>query len=119
MAEQKNNVLGNKGESIAIETLRAKGYKIVHVNWRYGKNEIDIIAEIENTTVFVEVKSRLTDNAGHPEQAVGKSKMASIKKVALEYIETNIVDKIRFDIIAITFWPDAPMELIHFEDAFF
>jgi putative endonuclease len=119
MSTQKNNELGKEGEEMAMQHLRSKGYKILHCNWRFHKNEIDIIAQLDNKTVFVEVKARTTDNHGHPEQFVTKSKQKEIKKVAAEYMFQNDTDLIQFDVIAITYWPGADTELVHFEDAFF
>jgi putative endonuclease len=118
MSTQKNIEVGKAGEELALAFLRSKGYKILHCNWRFKKNEIDIIALQDITTVFVEVKARTTDNKGNPEQFVTPAKQAEIKKVAREYILDNETDKLRFDVIAITYWPDAEPELVHFEDAF-
>jgi putative endonuclease len=119
MSTQKNNEKGKAAEELAIKYLKNKQYTIKHINWRAGHNEIDIIAEKEDITVFVEVKSKFTDLTGWPEQAVGKAKIKQIQKAAQEYLNTFDPDKIRFDVIAITYWPDMPIEIMHFEDAFF
>jgi putative endonuclease len=116
---QKNNDVGKAGEALAIAFLRKKGYKILHCNWRAGHNELDIIAQEDITTIFVEVKTRTTDNAGNPEQGVTKTKQNEIKKATAIYMLDNETDKIRFDVIAVTFWPGADTEIMHFEDAFF
>ena len=116
---QTNLEVGKLGEELAIKELKAKGYKIIKCNWRAGKNEIDIIALLNNITIFVEVKSRNTDNKGHPEHFVTKAKQTEIKKAAQVYLNTHETDLIRFDVIAITFWQNADTEIIHFEDAFF
>ena len=118
MSTQKNIEVGKAGEEMAIAYLRSKGYKILHCNWRFKKNEIDIIVQQNDTTAFVEVKARTTDNKGNPEQFVTPAKQAEIKKAANQYIYDNETNKVRFDVIAITYWPDAETELIHFEDAF-
>jgi putative endonuclease len=115
---QKNIEVGKAGEEMAIAFLRKKGYKILHCNWRYKKNEIDIIALDLVTTVFIEVKARTTDFKGHPEQFVTPAKQTELKKAANQYIIDNETDKVRFDVVAITYWPDAETELLHFEDAF-
>jgi len=39
-----NQKTGQEGESKAVEHLRAKGYEILETNWRFGQEEIDIIA---------------------------------------------------------------------------
>ena len=56
MAESHN--LGQKGEDLAAEHLKKAGYKILFRNWKWGKHEIDIIAENKDCVVFVEVKTR-------------------------------------------------------------
>ena len=40
-----HNDLGKKGELLAQEYLLQKGYKILDVNWRFQKAEIDVIAQ--------------------------------------------------------------------------
>ena len=48
-----HNDFGIKGEDIAIQYLRTKGYDIVDKNWRSGHKEIDVIATKDDTVVFV------------------------------------------------------------------
>jgi len=50
--------LGKKGEDLAADYLRKKGYRILKRNWRSGRNEVDIIADNNEYIVFVEVKTR-------------------------------------------------------------
>jgi putative endonuclease len=119
MSTQKNKQKGDYGEDLACKYLRNNGYVILHRNWQAGHNEIDIIATQESTTVFVEVKLRHTDEYGHPEQAVSNKKMAELRRAADEYIQLHDPQKLRFDIIAITLWPEQQPEIVHFEDAFF
>jgi len=45
-----------KGEELAEKFLRDKGYDIIAKNWRYDKDEIDIIARDGDEIVIVEVK---------------------------------------------------------------
>jgi len=52
MAE--HNELGIQGEEIARNHLLEKGYLIKHANWRFGSDEIDIIAVKNNCLVIVE-----------------------------------------------------------------
>ena len=53
-----HNDFGKKGEQIAVDYLRGKGFRILETNWRRGRNEIDIIARDGKVLVVVEVKSR-------------------------------------------------------------
>ena len=52
-----HNLLGEEGEKIAVRYLKSKGYIVYQTNWRFGKLEIDIIAEDGQELVFIEVKT--------------------------------------------------------------
>ena len=56
----KHNDLGIKGEQKAELFLHNKGFSILERNWRYKKNEIDIIVKNDKYIVVVEVKTRTT-----------------------------------------------------------
>ena len=45
--------IGQRGETLATEWLRQRGYYIVERNWRIGHYEIDIIAERFDTLHFI------------------------------------------------------------------
>lgn len=78
---------GKKGELIAQEYLIKCGMKIVDTNWHYSKNaEIDIIAEDNNTLVFIEVKTRTSLNYGHPFEAINRLKIEKITTAILAYL---------------------------------
>ena len=52
------NPVGKKGEDAAAAFLQKKGYKILQRNFHIKGGEIDIVAEKDNTLVFIEVKTR-------------------------------------------------------------
>lgn len=100
MAE--HNELGIAGENLAVKHLKKQGYSIVDRNWRYGKEEIDIIAKKDDTLVVVEVKTRHSDFFGEPHQFVSRSKQQHLIKAANAYVEKHDLDvEVRFDIIGI------------------
>ncbi len=102
MAE--HNILGEKGEEIACRYLLSKSYKILERQWRFKHKEVDIIAQHNNTLVFVEVKTRTSNYWGNPEEFVLKSKQKYMINAAEKYIETKDIDmEARFDITAILF----------------
>jgi len=114
-----HNILGNKGEDAAANFLTNIGYKIKARNWRFGKLEIDIIAETKDFIVFVEVKSRSGTYFEQPFQAVTKKKQKFIIKAANGYIDKFEIDlEARFDIISIV-EQDNKFEINHIEDAFY
>jgi len=113
-----HNLLGKKGEEIAKHFLLKKGYKIRHLNWRYKKTEIDIIAEKNNLLVVVEVKTRTNDYFENPKEAVTIKKQRNIVNTTEAYIEKFNVDlETRFDVISITF-ENGNEKIEHIVDAF-
>ena len=116
MAE--HNLLGIKGEDLAVEYLKDKGHKIIERNWRLSGYEIDIISEHQEFIVFVEVKTRSTSQWGNPEEAIGKQRMRRMINGASNYLKLNNIDKpTRFDVVAIIV-SDEEKEIEYFEDAF-
>lgn len=116
----KHNEIGTNGELIAVNFLKNKGYIILETNWRSGKKEIDIIAEIGDTIVFVEVKTRSNFNFGYPEEAVDERKKSLIKSAAEDYFLACPSQKLlRFDIISILQQQNTTKEIVHLEDAFY
>jgi putative endonuclease len=113
---------GDKGEELAVEFLQSKGYSIIKRNYRYGKGEIDIIAKDpeEEGLVFIEVKSRKSDEYGSPEQAVTKNKIKQLKRIAELYLYENEIKEIlcRFDVITVLLFPGQKPQLEHYVNAF-
>ena len=113
--------VGNKGEKLAAKFLKRKGYKIIQRNYKCKLGEIDIIAEQDRTIVFVEVKTRRTQEFGPPQYAITAAKKRQISSVALLYIrEKKFVEQsCRFDVIGITFPPESRKPRIeHIQNAF-
>jgi putative endonuclease len=114
-----NQQFGQLGEDIAVTFLERKGYKILVRNYRFGRVELDIIAEHENDIVFIEVKTRTSDQMAYPEQAVGRAKQRNIRLAAEQFLEEREITKqARFDIIAVV-KNEVKFEVEHIEDAFY
>ncbi len=110
--------LGNWGEEYSVIYLQKKGYEVVERNYRFQKNEIDIIAKFGNNLIIVEVKTRQTAEIGEPWRAVTKSKQKQIIKVANQYVQAKQVDlDVRFDIVSIVH-NSYRTEIEHIEGAF-
>lgn len=117
MAESHN--LGEKGEELAADYLKKAGYKILFRNWKWGKHEIDIIAENKEFIVFVEVKTRTEGYQMDPVTAVTREKQRSIIWAADGYIQKfNINKEGRFDVITIIKTGDQ-FQIDHIEDGFY
>ncbi len=95
--------LGRQGETTAVSYLAKKGYRVVSRNYRYRRNEIDIIARDRNTLCFIEVKTRLSRDKGHPLEAVTPAKQKEIIRAASAYLASlpDTETDCRFDVIAI------------------
>ena len=117
MAE--HNELGDSGEKLALSFLKEKSYEILATNWRFGADEIDIIARHNNFLVIVEVKTRSSNYYGEPEVFVTKQKQKFLIRATQNYInQHDINEECRFDIIAIVS-KNGKNTIHHIEDAFY
>ncbi len=112
---------GNRGERLAAKHLRRQGYTIIARQYTNRFGEIDLIARDGEITVFVEVKTRKSDAAGHPAEAVTAHKQRQLTRVALGYLKQQrlLESPARFDVVAIL-WPDdgSTPSLTHYRNAF-
>jgi len=107
--------LGKKGEELALQFLKKKGYRILEKNYICRLGEIDLIAQEKDTLAFVEVKTRRSTAFGPPQMAVDQKKQEQLSKAALQFLKERRLEeaKARFDVIAILFGPQgAEIELI-------
>lgn len=110
---------GEAGEEFARKWLTEKGYVIREINWRWGRAEIDIIAEKEGILIFAEVRSRKSYAFGYPEETVSEQKKKRYSSAANAYIEqSGHQGEIRYDIIALKIENGQITEAEHLEDAF-
>lgn len=106
-----NRQFGNSGEDLACEYLIKNGYEILERNKHFSKFcEIDIIAKYKKTVVFVEVKTRKTDNFGTPLESITKTKYNNIKTGVLSYASENKIKDFQIDVIGITLYPELKLE---------
>lgn len=95
--------LGELAETIAVAFLRMKGHAILATNYRFRRNEIDIVSQVDRRIVFVEVKCRSGPGHGPPRQAVGSEKMRRIVRAASGFlVERGMTDRsTRFDVVEV------------------
>lgn len=116
--DNRHNILGREGEEMAAQLLQQKGYTILERNWSIGDLETDIIAQTDETIVFVEVKTRGVNDYKNPEDYVDRQRQIRLTAGAQAYIKHNKLDNPwRFDVISIVMKAGEP-EIVHFEDAF-
>ena len=105
--------LGKRGEETAVRTLERRGYAILARRYRTRHGEIDIVARDGDTTVFVEVKARATDEFGTAAEAVTPWKQRRLASMARDYLVRHALTACpcRFDVVAID-EADGPCERV-------
>jgi putative endonuclease len=113
--------LGQRGEDAAARFLKRKGYQILARHLDLSLGELDIVAVDGKAIVFVEVKTRTSTDVGLPTDAIDARKKQRMTQAALAYLKSHrlLTYAARFDVVAITWPPDAKQPAIeHFENAF-
>lgn len=113
-----NQKKGNKGESLARDFLEKLGFRFVAGQWHCRYGELDLIMLDRGELVFVEVKLRVNNRSGRPEEMVSYGKQEKLKRTAQSYISKHrLYDTFwRFDIVAIT-GNNLNYEIRHFRDS--
>jgi len=114
--------LGRRGEAAAARYLRRRRYKILARGRRLQPGELDLVMlDPDGTIVFVEVKTRTTQQTGHPAEAVDAAKQRRLTRLAVTFLKRHgLLDRAgRFDVVAIT-WPQGKWfpQIEHFKNAF-
>ena len=91
-----NYASGHYAEQVAADYLKNQGYKIVAMNWRHARAEIDIIAQkksrfglAKHPLVFFEVKHRKNSEQGYGLDYITPKKLAQMQFAANLYISQN------------------------------
>lgn len=111
--------LGRTGEDLAHRHLQRAGLIVVARNYRTpgGSAEIDLVAREGEMLVFVEVKTRETDEFGAPDRAIDAVKRDKIRRAASNYLHRAGHDPafVRFDTVSIVTRPTLRVQ--HVRDA--
>lgn len=99
----RRRVLGALGERLAEQHLLAKGYRIRERNFRTREGEIDLIAEVGGTLVFVEVRARKGARMGTAIESLTPAKQRRLVALAEAYgqVRENLPEDQRIDVIAL------------------
>lgn len=94
------NTVGKIGESLAAMFLMKQGFRVKGRNYWRKWGEIDIIAQKDNKTHFVEVKSVSCENIDlislknntdyRPEENLHKRKMSRLARVIETYLQEHV-----------------------------
>jgi len=119
--------IGKKGEGVAVEFLKKKGYQILDRNCvfkilgTFQKGELDIVAKKGDVFCFVEVKT-LKDPKVEilPEEKVNFSKRKKLILSAQSWLIKNKIPldcKWQIDVISIILKKNEEPQIFHFENA--
>ena len=116
--------LGEKGESLARDMFKIKGYRIVERNFKCRIGEIDLICIKDNVLVFCEVKARTRLTFGLPAESIDEKKKRHLRRSAASYLSQGLrLNRlysdfdIRFDVVEVIFVGEK-CEVNHIENAF-
>lgn len=91
------------GEQMAEWFLKNAGFKILRRNFKTPFGEIDLVCLDKDIIVFVEVKTRISNDFGPPSLAVNDAKKRTIVKNAVYYLKRfRLLDTdARIDVVSI------------------
>ncbi len=94
---------GRAGEAAAAHILAEHGYAIIRTNYRVREGEIDVVAELDGQTVFVEVKTRRSNAFGLAEEQLSAQKIERLIAAAQSYLAETGAEHAdwRIDLLAI------------------
>ncbi|MEK7404713.1 MAG: YraN family protein [Acidobacteriota bacterium] len=96
---------GRRGEDLAHRYLERRGFTVVARNYRppAGSGEIDLVAWEGETLVFVEVKSRHSEESSATERSVDAEKRRQLFRAARDYARRADIpwERARFDLVSI------------------
>ena len=111
---------GALGEAAAKKQLRRLGLKFLTANFRSSRGEIDLVFRDDDCLVFVEVKTRSSEEWTRPAAAVDKERRQRLTRAALDYLRLlkNPEVKVRFDIVEVLLQNGAVHEVRHLPNTF-
>jgi putative endonuclease len=111
---------GELGERAAKKFLQRAGLKFLAANFRSARGELDLVFRDGDCLVFVEVKTRSSENWTRPAAAVDARKRKLLSQTALDYLALlkNPPVKFRFDIVEVLLADGDVREIRHLPNTF-
>jgi putative endonuclease len=111
---------GELGERAAKKYLQGLGLKFLTANFEGDRGEIDLIFRDDDCLVFVEVKTRSSEDWIRPAASVDARKRKRLSLTALGYLKLlkNPPVKIRFDIVEVLLADGEVREIRHLPNTF-
>lgn len=111
---------GALGERAAKRFLQKQGLKFLAANYRSERGEIDLIFRDADCLVFIEVKTRSSEQWSRPADAVNAARKKRLSHAALDYLRLlkNPQVKFRFDIVEVLLADGEVREIRHLPNSF-
>jgi putative endonuclease len=119
--ERDRQWIGDYGERVAVDWLRARGCRVLARNFRgRRRGEVDIVARQGRQLLFVEVKTRREGTRIRGLDAVGADKRRLIERGANQWLKRLRRRDLpwRFDVIEVFIADGRKPRVNHIEDAF-
>ena len=111
--------IGAQGEQVAVDYLTSLGLRVLTRNWRCRYGELDVIAADDATrnVVFVEVKTRTTDQFGGVAEAVTPAKVRRLRRLAGLWLaaQDDRWAAVRIDVIGVRIGRRRTPEVTHLQ----
>ena len=113
-------LLGRWGERYCERYLRRKGFSCIARNFSINAGEIDLVMTDGDVLVFVEVKTRTSEEFSKAQDAVNYTKQKKMIITARSFIDKyRLGDKaVRFDVAAVILGEKGRPEMRHYKNAF-
>lgn len=100
--------------------MRRLGLKFLTANFRSPRGEIDLVFRDDDCLVFVEVKTRSSEDWTRPAAAVDAGKRRRLSLAALDYLKRlgNPPVRVRFDIVEVLLEAGVVREVRHLPNTF-
>jgi len=111
---------GKLGERAARRHLRQQGLKFLAANFRSARGEIDLVFRDKDCLVFVEVKTRSSEEWTRPAAAVNARKRRLLSLTAFDYLRLlgQPQIKFRFDVVEVLLSGGVVREIRHLPNTF-
>ena len=111
--------IGALGEELAVDHLRSLRLRVLERNWRCRYGELDVIAADDEArvVVFVEVKTRTSDQFGGVAQAVTPDKVRRLRRLAGLWLaaQNGSWKQVRIDVIGVRIGRRRTPEITHLQ----
>lgn len=111
---------GELGERAARKFCQKAGLKFLTANFRSARGEVDLVFRDAECLIFIEVKTRSSEDWTRPAAAVDARKRRLLSQTALDYLHLLHYPpvKIRFDIVEVLLADGVVREIRHLPNTF-